>query len=69
VIKVNLETINPWTFVNVSEEVDFEALVALMDDEIREDLHNDLAGKVTEQEFTDAYQLQHILKFGEPLFI
>ena len=45
-------------------EVDFEACVFMMDDEIREDLHADLA-PCTEQEFLDAYAERHVEKYGE----
>lgn len=46
-----------------NREYDFEGLVALMDDEIREELHSDLA-PCTEQEFTDAYLAAHKEKYG-----
>lgn len=45
-------------------EVDFDACVILMDDEIREELHMELA-PCTEQEFLDAYVERHAEKFGE----
>lgn len=44
--------------------VDFEAAVNLMDDEIREALHAELA-PCTEQEFFDAYCKAHEEKYGE----
>ena len=39
--------------------VDYDACVNLMDDDIREDLHNDYAGSITEQQFLDAYIERH----------
>lgn len=45
-------------------QVDFEAAVNLMDDEIREALHAELA-PCTEQEFFDAYCKAHEEKYGE----
>ena len=45
-------------------EIDFEASVALMDDDIREELHYALA-PCTDQEFFTAYEKAHIEKFGE----
>lgn len=45
-------------------EVDFEAAVELMDDEIREELHAKLA-PCTEQEFFTAYEIAHSEKYGE----
>lgn len=48
-------------------EVDFEACVALMDDDIRESIHADLA-PCTEQEFLDAYVERHAEKFSGEQF-
>lgn len=45
-------------------QVDFEAAVNLMDDEIREALHGELA-PCAEQEFFDAYCKAHEEKYGE----
>lgn len=45
-------------------EVDFDAVVNMMDDEIREELHNELA-PCTDQEFVDAYIEAHEAKYGE----
>lgn len=45
-------------------EVDFDACAILMYDEIREELHMELA-PCTEQEFLDAYVERHAEKFGE----
>lgn len=45
-------------------EIDFDAAVFLMDDDIREDLHLHLA-PCTEQEFFEAYAIRHAEKFGE----
>lgn len=44
-------------------EVNFEAAVELMDEEIREQLH--IEGYETEQEFFTAYEKAHAEKFGE----
>jgi len=44
-------------------EIDFDAAVNLMDDEIREELYTD--GYETEQEFFDAYATTHEAKYGE----
>lgn len=49
-------------------QVDFEAAVNLMDDEIREALHTELA-PCTEQEFFDAYCKAHEDKYGEEFAI
>ena len=45
-------------------EINFDAAVALMDDDIREQLHNNLA-PCTEQEFFTAYEKAHAEKYGE----
>lgn len=45
-------------------EVDFEVAVMYMDDEIREEIHNELA-PCTDQEFFDEYAKRHEEKFGE----
>ena len=45
-------------------EVDFDVVVNMMDDEIREELHNELA-PCTDQEFADAYGEAHEAKYGE----
>jgi len=44
-------------------EIDFDAAVGMMDDELREQLHAD--GYETEQEFFTAYEAAHLQKFGE----
>lgn len=46
-----------------NDQVDFEAAVNLMDDEIRESLHMELA-PCTEQEFFNAYCEAHEEKYG-----
>ena len=46
------------------EMVDFDVAVILMDDEIREAVHADLA-PCTDQEFMDAYAKAHHEKYGE----
>ena len=45
-------------------EINYEAAVMLMDDEIRESLHFEIA-PCTEQEFFTAYEKAHAEKCGE----
>lgn len=45
-------------------EIDFNVAVMLMDDEIREELHEDMA-PCTDQEFFSAYEARHEAKYGE----
>lgn len=45
-------------------EIDFDAAVQLMDDDVREAVHDELA-PCTEQEFFTAYETAHFAKFGE----
>lgn len=52
------------TVILSNEEVNFDACVNLMDDEIREAIHAELA-PCTEQEFLDAYVDRHYDKYGE----
>ena len=47
---------------------EFEAYVILMDDEIREDVHYDLA-PCTDEEFLAEYQRRHVAKYGTELVI
>ena len=49
-------------------EVYFDACVALMDDDLREEIHNEFA-PCTNQEFLDEYSKRHETKFGEPFQI
>ena len=51
-----------------NDQVDFEAAVNLMDGEIREAIHAELA-PCTEQEFFDAYCKAHEEKYGEEFAI
>ena len=44
--------------------IDFDAAVALMDDDLREAVHADLA-PCSEQEFFEAYCKAHEAKYGE----
>jgi len=46
------------------EKVNYSVAVALMDDDLREELHLDLA-PCTEQEFMSAYADAHKAKYGE----
>lgn len=52
------------TVILNNEEVNFDACVNLMDDEIREAIHAELA-PCTEQEFLNAYVDRHYDKYGE----
>lgn len=53
------------TVVNqYGEEVYYDAAVALMDDDIRERIHGEIA-PCTEQEFFDAYCAAHEAEYGE----
>lgn len=45
-------------------EIDFEAAVELMDDEIREELHEEMS-PCTEQDFFTAYEINHEAKYGK----
>ena len=45
-------------------EMDFESAVMHMDDDIREELHREMA-PCTEQEFFTAYEKAHAEKYGE----
>lgn len=47
--------------------VNFDACVALMDDDIREELHAE--GLENEQDFLDRYVALHAAKYGEKLGI
>lgn len=46
------------------QENDYEYAVSLMDDDIREELHGELA-PCTDQEFYTAYLEKHLAKYGE----
>jgi len=50
------------------KEVNFDVAVVLMDDEIREELHRELA-PCTEQQFVDAYVKAHHDKFNEDFVV
>lgn len=49
-------------------EVDFEAAVMLMDDQLREELHRELA-PCAPQEFLDEYVRRHRAKYGEDFVV
>ena len=49
---------------NYGTEIEWNAALALMDDDLREELSADLA-PCTEQEFFEAYAKAHENKFGE----
>ena len=46
------------------KEIDFDAAVNIMDDDLREKIHAELA-PCTDQEFFDAYAKAHLKKFSE----
>lgn len=48
-------------------EFDFDAAVNLMDDDIREDIHD--IGTGDEQSFFDAYCAAHLAKFGSEFVV
>ena len=55
--------------VNVNgTEVSMDAAVMLMDDDIREAIHSDIA-PCTEQEFVDEYGRRHLEKYGEDFVV
>lgn len=45
-------------------EVDFDVCVNLMDDEIRESIHTEMA-PCEDQKFLDEYAARHFAKYGE----
>lgn len=45
-------------------QINYDAAVQLMDDDLREELHAEIA-PCTEQEFFTAYEAAHAEKFGE----
>lgn len=46
------------------QQIDFDAAVMLMDDDLREQLHSELA-PCTDQEFMDAYVKAHRDKYND----
>ena len=52
------------SFNGVDHEVDYDACVNMMDDDIREQVHDELA-PCTDQEFLDRYCQVHCQVFGE----
>jgi hypothetical protein len=50
-------------------ECDFNAVVNLMDDDIRESLHNELVGIASEQYFYDRYVVAHRDKYGSEFVV
>ena len=46
-------------------EVDYDACVNLMDNDIREELHAEHAGGVTNQQFLELYCAAHCKKYGQ----
>ena len=65
----NKEEIKMTNVINKNgHELDFNAAVDYMDDEIREALHSDMA-PCGEQEFLSAYEKAHEAKFNEDWFL
>lgn len=57
------------TVINANgKEIDYDFAVEMMDDEIREELHIQLA-PCTDQEFYTAYEQAHEIKYGAPFEI
>ncbi len=56
------------TAMEIIESGGYDAAVALMDDEIREAVHADLA-PCSELEFLEEYIRRHEAKYGEPFSI
>lgn len=56
------------TNIRTDEEMDFDAAVMMMDDEIREEIHAEMA-PCTAQEFMSAYVERHFEKYGEEFTI
>ncbi len=57
------------TVININgKEIDFEASINFMDDEIREKLHSEIA-PCSEQEFFTSYEKAHQKKFKEEWFL
>lgn len=53
------------TFIDLTgKEQNYKSAVALMDDELREEVHGDLA-PCTNQEFIEEYAKRHEVKFSE----
>ncbi len=70
------ETAETTEFDNIENKVtlngkqfDHDAVVNLMDDELRDELHCAMAGNCTEQEFVDEYIKRHKEKYGEDFII
>lgn len=47
------------------DEIDYDAVVELMDSELYHDLVSRFSGVVTEQEFFEMYGVEHLKKFGK----
>ena len=50
-------------------EIDADAVINRMDDEIRELLHSKFAGEITEQEFYEKYCAAHAIIFNEEFIV
>lgn len=51
------------------QEFDFDAVVSLMDNDVRETIHSSFESDPTEQEFVDAYRAEHERVFGEEFIV
>jgi hypothetical protein len=58
-----MKMINRTVVNRCGNEIDFDAALQLMDDEIRERLHSELA-PCSEQEFFTAYERAHAEQYG-----
>ena len=58
-----MKMINRTVVNRCGNEIDFDAALQLMDDEIRERLHSELA-PCSEQEFFTAYEQAHAERYG-----
>ena len=56
------------TVIFGGEPIRFSAAVALMNDDLREEIHADLA-PCSDQEFFDEYCKRHLEKFGDPFCV
>lgn len=56
------------TALEIIEQGNFEAAVMLMDEEIREELHNEIA-PCSEIRFLEEYMKRHEAKYGLPFII
>lgn len=65
--RVMLDTVNPWTEKECYIEVTFETCVALMEDDLREQVV--AMGLESKQEFLNEYCELHLEAFGQHFWI